>query len=397
MQKQQKTAGIFYTKRWEKSLQMERKAITMRVVRRRTALFFLRTSSGRKRPVIIRISMQRITANTLLTKNIWMEVTMQQENYPHFCAAVCGAIRGRLGAEYEVSLHSVMKNNSVRLESLLIRKAQTLVMPAIYLNDFFEEYQNGKEWEAILSDILQSYEKNRLSCEERISFRYEDLKEHIFYRLVNYERNRESLEVMPYYRVGGCAIIFQCMIFSGEKRMGTIRLTQQHLEIWGVSQEEVFARACANTARLLPPSLRPMDEVMEEILWEGLGRSVKEDDPAEATEAAIQRILTRRNAPLPMYVLSNRRGSFGASALLEVRLLDSFAKAIADDFYILPSSVHEVLLLPLRFAPEAEKIEAMVREINETQIPETEYLSDDVLLYSEFRALLPERLLPQEA
>lgn len=321
----------------------------------------------------------------------------QEECCRHFCEAVRDAIRERLGTEYEVSVHSVMKNNNVRLESLLIRKAQTLVMPAIYLNDFYEEYQNGKAWEAILSDILLSYEKNRPACEERISFRYDDLKDYIFYRLVNYERNQESLEVMPYYRVGGCAIIFQCMIFGGDKRMGTIRLTQEHLEIWGVSQEEVFARACANTTRLLPPSLRPMNEVMEEILWEGLGRSVKEDESAEETEAAVRRILERKKEPLPMYVLSNRRGSFGASALLEVRLLDAFAKAIADDFYILPSSVHEVLLLPLRFAPEAEKIEAMVREINETQIPEIEYLSDDVLLYSEFRAMLPERLLPEEA
>ncbi|MDO4318122.1 MAG: DUF5688 family protein [Lachnospiraceae bacterium] len=316
----------------------------------------------------------------------------QKERYSRFCDAVRDAIRERLGTEYEVSVHSVMKNNNVRLESLLIRKAQTLVMPAIYLNEFYREYKNGKAWETILSDILQSYEENRLTCEERISFRYDDLKDYIFYRLVNYERNRESLEVMPYYRVGGCAVIFQCMIFGGDKRMGTIRLTQEHLEIWGVSQEEVFARARVNTTRLLPPSLRPMDEVMEEILWEGLGRSVKEES-AEETEAAVRRILERKKESLPMYVLSNQRGSFGASALLEVRLLDAFAKAIADDFYILPSSVHEVLLLPLRFAPEAEKIETMVREINETQIPETEYLSDDVLLYSEFRALLPERLL----
>lgn len=321
----------------------------------------------------------------------------QLERYQSFCEAVRDEIRERLGAEYEVTVHRVIKNNNVQMESLLIRRKQTLVMPTIYLNGFYEEYRNGKGWEAVIAEILQLYEKNRQTCEEKISFRYDDVKDFIFYRLVNYERNRESLEIMPYYRVGSYAIIFHCMVYGGETRMGTIRLTQEHLELWRVSQEEVFARACTNTARLLPPSLRPMREVMEEILWEGLHRSVSEETSAEETEAAVKRILEQRGEALPMYVLTNQRGNFGAAALLEVGLLDAFAKSIADDFYILPSSVHEVLLLPARYAPEPGKMEEMVREINESQVPAMEYLSDDVLRYSEFRAMLPERLLPEES
>ncbi len=297
----------------------------------------------------------------------------QGENYRRFCEAVRDAVRHRLGHTYQVSLHSVTKNNNVRLESLLIGTEKTSVMPAVYLNDFYRSYQNGADWEDVISGILQLYETNRNFCYDSVSFAYEDVQEDIFYRLVNYERNKESLEAMPHYRVGGYAIVFHCMVLAGEERAGNIRLTTEHMKYWGISKEELLRRACANSARLQPTSLRPMAEVMKELMRQDV----------EACASAEE---------VPMYVLTNDSGNYGASALLDIELLDRFAAALSDDFYILPSSVHEVLLLPLHVAPQAERIAAMVREINETQVPEMEYLSDDVLLYSEFRALLPGQL-----
>lgn len=327
-----------------------------------------------------------------------MENSEQHLNqYQSFCESVRETVHQRMGSDYEVTVHTVVKNNNVKLDSLIIRKEHAVVMPSIYLNSFYDEYKKGREWDEIINEILRLYEQNQFPCDNEFSFTYEDLKDTIFYRLINYEKNREILVGMPHYRVGDYAITFYCMVIGEDDCMGTIRLTKEHLELFGVSEEKIFELACTNSAKLLPPTIRTMDEVMDEILWEQLHRSMTENGNPECTQEYMNMIIKRREEePLPMYILSNVKGTYGASALLEVGFLDAFRKARGEDFYILPSSVHEVILIPVSRAPELDKMEEMVADINATQVPEQEFLSNQVLRYREFRELLPTCLLPTE-
>ena len=90
-----------------------------------------------------------------------------------------------------------------------------------------------------------------------------------------------------------------------------------------------------------------------------------------------------------MYVLSNSRAHMGASALLALPFLEEFRERIGEDFWILPSSIHEVILVPMSKVCDRAKLCAMVREINETQVPPQEVLSDEVYTYGEFESMMP--------
>lgn len=82
-----------------------------------------------------------------------------------------------------------------------------------------------------------------------------------------------------------------------------------------------------------------------------------------------------------MYVLSNKSRVDGAACMLYPNLIQDFAEAIQSSFYIIPSSIHELLLLPTRHLEESQEIKSMIREINDTQVSAEEILSYSLYLY----------------
>ena len=84
----------------------------------------------------------------------------------------------------------------------------------------------------------------------------------------------------------------------------------------------------------------------------------------------------------PMYVLTNRKRCNGAACVLYEQVLENFAKKINDNLYILPSSVHEVIMIPASFAGKASQLREMVEEINATQVEDEEVLSDSVYFFN---------------
>ena len=306
------------------------------------------------------------------------------------------AVSARLGGEYRVTGKQVVKNNSVRLEALLIERDGTNIYPTIYVGDYYEEYLQGTELGDIAEEVIRVYEACRDVKEEEFTVSPESVRNHIYYRIVNRERNEEALREMPHLEMGDFAIIFQCMMYQDGHPVGNVRIRKEHLGLWGLTEEELFLLAAKNTRQLLPPTIEPMEQVMRRILGE-----LERQEGEEASECSAGELRTilregeQEKTMLPMYVLSNRYNSEGATSLLYADYLDAFREQMGQDFYILPSSVHEVILVPEEAAPEYEDMCRMVKNINETQVPEQEFLSDEVMLYSAFRRLIPGNLLTE--
>ena len=83
-----------------------------------------------------------------------------------------------------------------------------------------------------------------------------------------------------------------------------------------------------------------------------------------------------------MYILTNTEKLHGAACILYQQLLEEFAKKVNDNLYILPSSVHEIIMIPASFAGKASELRQMVEEINATQVEEEEVLSDSVYFFN---------------
>ena len=89
-----------------------------------------------------------------------------------------------------------------------------------------------------------------------------------------------------------------------------------------------------------------------------------------------------------MYVLSNNQRNYGAVSILYEGLLKDIGERLQEDYYVLPSSVHEVIIVPESNSPGQEELEHMIVEINETQVEPEEVLSDRAYYYSRKEARL---------
>lgn len=293
-----------------------------------------------------------------------------------FAATVKEAVEASLGEGYEVNIHEVLKNNSTRLTGLTIKTEESNVAPTIYLEGSFERYKAGDSaLPVIVSEIISVYEnhKTTMSFDASLVTDFSACKERICYKLVNADRNRELLSDAPHIIVcDDLAVIFYILVSNDGEGTATITVRNNMSDLWGVATDELFKIALANTQRLFRGTVKSMASVMMELLADRLD----EEGCREFYDMVVS------EDDVPMYVCTNASKINGAGVILYENLLKDFAQKVGADFYILPSSVHETLLIPVSDQFDVETLRAMVCEVNMTQVAPEEQLSDQVYLYS---------------
>lgn len=306
-----------------------------------------------------------------------------------FAENVKEGLQKYFGEEVQVCVNPVQKNNGVILTGIVIFEKGNHVAPTIYMESFWEEYKKGKELGGIVLEIVKIYEDNRFEYSGELeSFEtYENAKKKIYYKLVNAEKNKKLLEEIPFFPFLDLAIVFYCDCSNGKFGKAAILIKNMHLEMWGVTPSQVYEEAIKNTPLQHPYEILSMNQVIREMyisdMKKELERFEKEDVPEEWFDLFADKLLEEEEEQFttPMYVLSNIQRMNGASCILYEDILGEFAKEIEDSFYILPSSVHELILVPAGCARRAEELREMVEEINVTQVGEEEVLSDSVYFY----------------
>ncbi len=279
--------------------------------------------------------------------------------YSEFTDALLSFVRVALPEGCTASLHTVIKNNDTRLTGLTITETGRNISPTIYLDHYYEKYCQGTDLNLIVDEIIRTYQEYRPTEDFDMSFftDYEKVKDRIVYKLVNCARNQELLQDVPYVPYLDLAVVFCCLLKDNRNGSATVLIRRKHMEHWGVNTEELFALAKENSPRLLSYELEDMNTLMKRICGE---------DTMESGQ---------------MYVLSNRQRLFGASCILDEHLLEKIASDQHSGFYVLPSSIHEVILLPRKAPDTSEALSKMVQEINESHLSSDEVLSDHVYYY----------------
>ncbi|MDD5935686.1 MAG: DUF5688 family protein [Clostridiales bacterium] len=307
--------------------------------------------------------------------------------YEDFLVSMKQELLGYLGEDYQVELKHVIKNNGIILDGLLIRGHGENVSPTIYLNTYYEQFCEGRDFRDIAEEILAIYEDSSDESREiglNFKYEFEQMKSMITYRIVNYEKNKLLLRSIPHLRILDLAVTFHCIVKLEKAGIGSIRITEEHRTTWNVSLEQLWEVAVENTKRLFPPVIRPMEEVVLDLI-EQKNLLDEEESKAIGKECA-----SKSN----MYVLTNQKGINGAACLLYPHVLEEFAQMLGEDFYILPSSIHELILVPQTFTNQEHiqrskvELENMVQEINETQVAVEEVLSDHVYEYSKIKDVI---------
>lgn len=280
------------------------------------------------------------------------------------------------GEAYEVGIQEVRKNNGVTRTGLFLRKEGETVGAVVYLDTYYRCWGRGAG-EAPIGDVA------RLVCkafsdsgrEELVAREFRDfgsLRHRIVYRLVSRERNEELLKEVPWVPFCDLAVVF-CL---AGKEDGIGRLTamigNEWAGKWGLGLKELYGLAAENTPRLFPARIKSMREVMEGIAREHLGEAYREEVVEELFSAPVVS---------PLYVISNEAGNWGAATVLYQGVLKGFSDQVGKDLILLPSSVHEFLIIPWEERLDMGELRDLVIHVNQSEVSEEEILSDQVYRY----------------
>lgn len=297
--------------------------------------------------------------------------------YETFLNEVKEKMTQALGEGYNLSLRKVPKNNGLILDGLCITKGEEHVAPAIYLNPCYIQYRNGRRIDDIVAELITLYQNNSTPPDmdySRLSH-YEEMKSHIACKLIHAESNRELLEEIPHVLWLDLAMVFYLCLHEDDSGLMTAAINNQHMGIWDISLDELRDTALWNTPRLFPPVISSMSCIIED-----LSQSMIADlSPGDLPDP---------DASAPFFVLSNTSGINGAACIFYPDVLKNFAEVMKKDIIVLPSSIHEVLLLPDEGDISCDEMSRLVTHINQTEVPKEERLSNQVYHYSRIHQTL---------
>lgn len=285
-----------------------------------------------------------------------------------FISVVGTRVQEITGRETQVDVHEVRKNNNVLLHGMTILRRGQSVSPTIYLDSFYEMLCDGMELEYIIKRILEVYVRGLPKGHVDMEFfrDFAKVKDRMVYRLVNREKNRELLDLIPHVEFLDLAICFYYSYEHPELGDGMILIHNTHMEMWKTNHRELMQLAELNTPRLMPGHLSSMDNALEGVLDAGALDDLRE---------------LQRETNKYLYVLSNAKRCQGAAVILYPGVLAEASRQLKGSFYILPSSIHEVILLPDDGHSSGRELHEMIAEINQSQLRPEDVLSDYAYRY----------------
>ena len=276
-----------------------------------------------------------------------------------------------------VETQIIIKNNGRKLEGIFIKQSGKLVSPTFYIEDLYDEYCNGADIDCIVNKVIDGFETRNIPADEICKFMSDFMlvKEKVVFKIINFDDNQDLLKEVPYRKVLDLAVVYYCRIDYPEIGRGTITIKNENIEMWNVSEEDLYEAAFENANKYLPCSIMPMHTVLGQYVEDNFTEELKEQE---------KQFVEKINSDVNLYVMTNNEKSFGAATMFYENVLENFAMQLHKNLYILPSSVHEVLLLPVEDKDNHKtmQLQEMVFEVNNTQVMLEERLSYNVYFYN---------------
>ena len=293
-------------------------------------------------------------------------------NYQNFKEQFVEDVKGKL---YERGLEDI-KVEINRVDKLNnAYEAMTIFTPGnnlginFPLKDYFRAYEDGIPYHDVLEKAVQNIDENLVKVPEvdlHIISDYEKIKERLSIEVVSAERNMEHLENVPHKLMEDMAIIYKINLDLGHNEAGTVLVNNHLLGMYGVSAEELHADAEKNSAIIKPIVLKGMAEMMCAMM------SPEEQEFYGLSNMGRDEI---------MYVATVPDKMKGAGVLAYEGFMDYATKKLGGDFFVLPSSVHEIILVKDDGARSYHDLKSMVETVNATEVLPEDQLTNSVYHY----------------
>lgn len=301
-------------------------------------------------------------------------------DYFEFCQVVAGQIKNYLPQEYqnhEVQLEEIQKNGGNRM-GLIIKWPGPGMYPAIYLEPYYQEYQEGESIDSIvgrIAELHKEYEAPGLNTRICGDIRVGDLrlimndwdsvKDRVVFTVVGISGNEDYLDNRPYTPLGGdLAAVYK--VYLGSNRDGStygISVTEPVRSSWDVSVSDLHEAAMGNTQERFPVEITSLSGMLDRF-------GVNEGIPS-----------AHYGSFAPPTIVTNKQMIDGAAALFYPGVFETLNQMFPDGIVIAPSSVHEVIVMSAKDVPP-ERMDGIVQEVNGLMVSPEERLSDYAHVYN---------------
>lgn len=283
-----------------------------------------------------------------------------------FLYQVIDGLLKKLGDGYSVREHTINGINGIVNNALIIEQAGINIHPCIYVDDCYEDYISGEaDMDEIISRIYKSYQENAFEGNIDIAgfTNWNVVKPNIRCKLINTERNTDYLQSVPHRKYLDLSIVYYVFIpeFSSAGN-ATVQIRNKHMALWNVCEDILYDTAWENMQDSDNVAFSSMSDILEQLI--GMKKPME------------------KQLSLPMYVLSNKEKWNGAVQMCNTNILNEIGNFFENDFWILPSSTHEVLIVPVDCVEDSSMVLAqMVEDVNDSQLAPNEILSYHVYRY----------------
>ncbi len=268
----------------------------------------------------------------------------------------------------EMRVDSVEKINR-KMDGLSLRlEGGGSISPTIYISDMYKEYLRIGDLQETMQNAAEAMDK---AFQQTVlpPLDLQAAKDNIIFQLVNTIQNEDMLQKMPHREFQDLSIIYRWVVSMDEKGFSSTMINNNLAKELGMGEEQLFKAAAENTRRILPPTVKSMNEVMREMF-------IADGMPPSMADLMIGEMEPEQT----MWVISNECKISGAASMLYEDKLHKLAEKVGSDLYVMPSSVHEVIAVSVNMG-EPEQLAQMVAEINMDQVELGERLSNQVYHY----------------
>lgn len=284
-------------------------------------------------------------------------------NYEEFKKEILKRVREEAGEDAEVEITVIQKNNGTPKEAIAFLDKENNLQPLIYLESIYSQYCAGAELSVCAGFAVEVY-RSVMGLDIDTAYKdWQTVHNKIEMTVINRAWNADTISGIPHRDFLDLVLYCRVIIDKNENGVASMIVKNYMLKEWGISEDELWEAAFSNLKRE-EFDIKDVNEVLRFIYPEGDLTGLPDKNKFESA----------------LYVLTNKYQNCGAVGMLRTDMLEKFAERGGCDLYILPSSIHEVLLLKDDEIP-VEELRRMVRSVNRGVVDEMDRLSDEVYHY----------------